>query len=112
MSPSADSRLKGFVRLFNSKAFFEAHEVLEDLWREERGPSRDFYQGLIQIAAAFVHVQKHNAGGSRRLKESAFRYLQKYPDEYEGIPLSKLLKETDECLRGERGFPQIELKKY
>jgi predicted metal-dependent hydrolase len=46
-----------FVRgafLFDSGAFFEAHEIWEDRWRVEPDPTlRLCLQGLIQVAAAF-----------------------------------------------------------
>ena len=59
----SDHRFEKFTVNFNAELFFEAHEVLEDLWRETKGPERDFYHGLIQVAAAYVHVQRGNAYG-------------------------------------------------
>lgn len=42
------------ARLFDSGAFFEAHEAWEEQWRVETDETaRRFLQGLIQIAAAF-----------------------------------------------------------
>src|SRR5262249_26444350 len=43
------------VLLFNEQAYFEAHEVWEDLWAESYGPERKFYQGLIQAAVGLCH---------------------------------------------------------
>ena len=55
-----DPRYLAFFQCFNDEHFFEAHEVLEPLWLEERGrPKAAFYKGLIQLAGAFVHLQKH-----------------------------------------------------
>jgi hypothetical protein len=62
-----ESGLGGFVRLFNQWRFWEAHEVLEKLWRITRGDVREVLQGLIQLAAAFVHWQHENEGGFRRV---------------------------------------------
>lgn len=52
--------LQGYVRLFDAGRYYEAHDVLEHLWLETpRGePDFAFYQGLIQLAGAFVHLQK------------------------------------------------------
>lgn len=91
-----DKRYLEFFELFNAQNFFEAHEVLEDLWREEKGPNRDFYQGLIQIAAAFVHAQKENSEGTRNLLEKAGRHLSKYPDEYGGFHIPSMLREVNQ----------------
>src|SRR5213594_3098862 len=52
------------IRLFNEEYFFEAHEVLEDLWKREHGKSKLFLQGLIQICAAYHHFQNGNLIGT------------------------------------------------
>jgi predicted metal-dependent hydrolase len=39
------------VDLFNRGDFFEAHEVLEEVWRSTRPEPRDLFQELIQVAA-------------------------------------------------------------
>jgi hypothetical protein len=46
-----------YLDLFNRQAYYQAHDILEILWLEDRGflPLK----GLIQLAGAFVHLQKH-----------------------------------------------------
>ncbi|MCC6382027.1 MAG: DUF309 domain-containing protein [Dehalococcoidia bacterium] len=63
---------------FNSGRFFECHETLEEVWQEETGPVRDLYKGLIQVAAAYVHVSRGNATGALRLFATALAYLRPY----------------------------------
>ncbi|MGD0637960.1 MAG: DUF309 domain-containing protein [Nitrososphaerales archaeon] len=46
------------VSLFNAERFWEAHEVLESLWRVAEGQEKKLLQGLILVCAAFVHLQK------------------------------------------------------
>ena len=46
------------VVLFNAERFWEAHEVLESLWRVAEGTEKKLLQGLILVSAAFVHHQK------------------------------------------------------
>jgi len=46
------------VSLFNEERFWESHEILEQLWRVSQDKERDALQGLILIAAAFVHHQR------------------------------------------------------
>jgi uncharacterized protein len=53
--------LREGVRLFNEERFWEAHEVLEEIWHPAKGEERDIIQGLILTAAAFVHFQKNEA---------------------------------------------------
>ncbi len=44
--------------MFNAREYWESHEAWEDLWREGNPTERLFYQGLIQVAAGFVKIQK------------------------------------------------------
>lgn len=49
---------QGYFRCFNEGRYYEAHDVLEHLWLGPRDANWAFYKGLIQIAGAFVHLQK------------------------------------------------------
>ena len=82
------------IQEFNTGYFFECHETLEDLWQGVRGPSRDFYQGLIQIAVALYHLGRGNLAGARSLFERGLKRLEKYPSRYGGIELATLRDEA------------------
>jgi Domain of unknown function (DUF309) len=47
-----------FFRCWNEQRYYEAHDVLEQLWINTKSPDADFFKGLIQAAGAFVHLQK------------------------------------------------------
>ena len=79
------------IKLFNSAEFFEAHEVLEDVWRAAPATDKKFLQGLIQAAVAFHHHSTGNAVGARSLLARAQRNLSAYPAEFKGIHLEALL---------------------
>lgn len=59
---STDSLLpkeyRAYFDCFNQGLYYEAHDVLEHLWLVCQDANRSFFQGLIQIAGAFVHFQK------------------------------------------------------
>jgi predicted metal-dependent hydrolase len=78
--------LKG-VEEFNRGLFFECHDTLEDLWTGIRGPSRDFFQGLIQVSVAFYHLTGGNAAGASSLLGRALRRFEAYPERYFGFDL-------------------------
>lgn len=99
-----------FSDLFNRGEHFEAHEALELLWRKETGENKDFYQGLIQIAAVFVHIKKGTPEGGKKLLKSAEKYLEKYPANLMGLDREKLLAETRICLQKDHPFPKITLE--
>lgn len=60
---------------FNNGQFFESHESFEEIWQQEQGEVRDLYKGLIQLAAAFVHISRANYVGAERLTRTALGYL-------------------------------------
>lgn len=55
--PTADAVAEA-VSLLNAERFWEAHEVLESVWRVAGGEEKRLLQGLILVCAAFVHEQK------------------------------------------------------
>jgi predicted metal-dependent hydrolase len=94
---------------FNQGLFFECHDTLEDVWTGVRGPSRDFFQGLIQVAVGFYHLGNDNRSGAATMLRRGLGRLAKYPDAYGGLELVLLRHEVQKWLeRVESGaaFPQ------
>lgn len=91
-----DQRLKRFIELFNDKIFFDAHEVLEDLWIETEGELKDYYKGLIQCSVAFVHLERGNYKGAKKLFRTSCEYLSQYDGVLEGIDVDRLLRDFRE----------------
>ena len=85
---------EGF-RLFNERHFFEAHEVLEDVWHQERGEPRRFLQGLIQLCAGFHHFQNGNYAGAAQLLERGADKMRSYPRAYLGLDVPSVLAGVD-----------------
>ena len=56
-----DPHYAGYFTCFNACQYYEAHDVLEQLWLRTTGTDHLFYKALIQIAGAFVHLQKQHA---------------------------------------------------
>ena len=93
-----------FFQLWNAQKYYEAHDVLEQLWLVEKNAElARFYQALIQAAGAFVHLQKnfeqpsHPKHGRRlrpatRLFELALRNLEDFPNEFQALDLAQFRK--------------------
>ena len=110
-SPSAS--LLQAVREFNSGLYFECHETLEDLWMGEDDPWRRFYQGILQIGVAFLHLQRGNQPGTVKLCRSGINYLQPFLPYCQHVDVAKLLKETEFILQkveqlGPQGLPELQ----
>jgi predicted metal-dependent hydrolase len=95
-----DPRYLGYFECFNRHDFFEAHEVLEELWLPIRGtPEAAYYKGLIQLAGAFVHVQKNRLGPAQALLRLAQANLQSFTASHEGLDLVSVLAMIEEWIR-------------
>ncbi len=79
------------IERFNRQEFFECHEILEEIWLEESPEEKPFYQGIIQVAAAFHHVHNRNLRGARSWMEAGAAKLRRYPAHHCGIDLAALL---------------------
>ncbi len=78
------------IRLFNAQKYWECHEELEHHWLEDRGPIRNVYWAIIQVAAALIHYRDGNLIGARGL---IFKAKKKF-DQAEDFKIeSELLEE-------------------
>ena len=79
------------IERFNRAEFFDAHEVLEDVWRAAPDGEKKFLQGIIQVAVALYHHGNGNSIGARSVLRRAFRNLSRYPEGFGGVRLAELL---------------------
>jgi uncharacterized protein len=84
------------IRLFNDAKFFDAHEALEDVWRDAPAESKKFLQGLVQVAVAFHHHSTGNRVGLRSVLERAIRNLGEPAGEFGQIHTPDLLQSLHE----------------
>lgn len=81
------------IRRYNAGSHWHAHEVLEDLWRETGDPERRlFFQGVIQLAAAFVHAERGNMRGVRALLAKSRVKLAAVPSPYLRLDVAEVLQ--------------------
>ena len=98
---SSQDYYTAFFQLWNAQKYYEAHDVLEQLWLAETNAElARFYQALIQAAGAFVHLQKNFQQPSHpkhsrrlppatRLLELALRNLEDLPNEFQALDLGR-----------------------
>jgi predicted metal-dependent hydrolase len=87
-----DAHYLAYFTCFNRGLYFEAHEVLEHLWlADRRSPNHTFYKGLIQLAGAFVHLQKGRLRPAAALFKLAASNLRKYGSMHEHLDVGALL---------------------
>lgn len=82
------------LELIRAEAYFEAHEELEDEWREAPESERDFLQGLVHVAVAWHHARRENKPGCERQLEKAARRLASYRPQHRGVDVDVLLEDV------------------
>jgi predicted metal-dependent hydrolase len=87
-----DSRFLKGIEEFNQQAFFECHETLEELWLEERGEERQFFQAIIQIAAGYYKLQQQVPIGAVKLWRTGLEKLTAYQPVYLGMNVEALMR--------------------
>ena len=81
--------LKG-IELFNRGEYFEAHEELELAWGKETGPVRELYRGILQVAVAYLQIERQNYKGALKMFLRLRQWLDPLPDECRGVNVAAL----------------------
>jgi len=105
----ATSNISEGIALFNAQKFWHAHEAWERDWLGATDPHKQFLQGLIQLAAAYHHVQRGTFRGGVRLFDAALRRLSNFPSGYanveRGAAVAAALVHRERIARGEQIAP-------
>ena len=93
-----DAHYLGYFDCFNRQEFYEAHDVLEELWLAggKSASNYAFHKGLIQLAGAFVHLQKDRLQPAVALFNLADNNLRQYPALHDGVDLTVVLGLIDD----------------
>jgi predicted metal-dependent hydrolase len=83
------------IRQFNSGQWFECHETLEELWLDEQGETRDFFQGVLQIAVALHHWRNGNYGGAISLLNGGVKLLNGVSDACLWVDVARLISDAN-----------------
>ena len=82
------------VELIRDGAYFEAHEELEEEWRSAPDAERDFLQGLVHVAVAWLHAERGNRNGCERQLVKAERRLAGYLPRHRGVDVNRVLEDV------------------
>jgi uncharacterized protein len=86
--------------------WFQAHEAWETAWKQAKGShDAEFFKGLSQMGAGYVHLLRGNAHGAQTLLRRAASRISRYPNGHAGIATSavsaRLLKDAAAVERGD-----------
>jgi predicted metal-dependent hydrolase len=97
------------LHCYRTNRFFDAHEHWEAAWLASAEPEKTFLQAIIQVAAAFHHLEKGNRPGAVSLLGRALSRLDDYPDEFGGVAVRQLRAELTAWVSALRAEPRVEL---
>jgi hypothetical protein len=78
--------------------YWHAHEAWETMWRAAPDDERDFYRGLIQVAAGLLHLQRRNLRGARNKLAEGLAKLEPYQPAHQGVFVNELIGEARRIL--------------
>jgi hypothetical protein len=92
--PIAQQALEGIV-LLNSGEFFDAHEELEHAWMDDESAGRDLYRAILQIAVAYLQIERKNYNGAVKMLLRVRKWLAPLPDRCRGVDVARLREDTN-----------------
>jgi hypothetical protein len=108
------SALEAGLAAYARRDFFEAHELLEPAWMGTSDlAERALYQGLIKLAAGYVHAVRGNPIGLARNLDGAREHLATSVEldpswgDRVGIDLTALRAAVDDRLASIRALPAL-----
>ena len=95
-----DKAIARAVQLFNDERYWEAHEVLEYLWKNTAtGIEKEILNGIILVAAAFVHDEKDEPNVCISILRRARKKLDPASDNnYHGINTNRIADMISEII--------------
>ncbi len=87
------------LRRFNEGRYFDAHEELEDAWRDENGAIRDLYRGILQIAVTYLHITRQNYDGAVKVYGRSLKWTEDWQDLCRGVNIGKLKQDAQAAMQ-------------
>jgi hypothetical protein len=85
-----EEAIKTARSLFNDEKYWSAHEILEYVWKNSHAEEKDLLNGIILIAAAFVHDEKDESDICISILKRSMKKLSKATGLYFEIDIDKI----------------------
>lgn len=101
-SRNKDEAIERAVELFNDEKYWEAHEALESVWKRAAGSEKNILNGIILLAAAFVHDEKDEGEICLSILQRARKKLEGTGGVYHGINVDIIADRVSEIINSGR----------
>jgi predicted metal-dependent hydrolase len=108
LSTEEKQALERGITLFNSRRFWEAHEVWEGIWQNHPEDGRFFIQALIQLAAGYHQLLRRIYRGFVIHMRRARERLELFPATFLGIDVDALLTTINRTLEAVNANDSLE----
>jgi hypothetical protein len=103
------------LELFNQGEYFEAHELLEIAWNEDRTAGRMLYQAILQVSVAYLQIERENYRGAIKMFQRLRKWLDPLPDACRGVDINRLRSNVNDAYQallttGSQGIKDFDRK--
>jgi len=95
--PEHVAKLESAMAMWNRHEFFEAHEVMEEIWNDDETEAATFVQGLLCAAVGFAKLDVDRPAGTQKMMVRAHELLLAYAPRYMGFDVAALLEAFERC---------------
>jgi predicted metal-dependent hydrolase len=79
-----------------SARWFPAHEAWETAWKQGRGtPDQEFFKGLSQLGAGYVHYRRGNPHGAHTLIRRGTGRIRPYGPAHQDVDVERVVQEAE-----------------
>ena len=101
-SISPEDAVLSAVFLFNMERYWKSHEVLESVWKNSKGQTKNLLNGLILVDAAYVHLQKGENTIFFSILNRSLEKFKDYSEYFYDINMEILLKDINKMIQTEK----------
>jgi hypothetical protein len=84
------------VEHFEAGRYFPAHEAWETAWKQSKSTGdAEFFKGLSQLGAGYVHLLRGNAHGAKTLLRRAVSRIERYPTGHLGVDTERVSQRAE-----------------
>lgn len=109
--PPPELLLRG-IEQFNRGEFYEQHDTLEALWKEEPRPVRELYQGILQVGVAFYQLERRNYAGVVGMLTRGRKHLEPFEPRCQGVDVAALREAAARALAEVERLGPAELERF
>jgi uncharacterized protein len=99
---SPEDAVMSAVFLFNMERYWKSHEVLESVWKNSKGQTKNLLNGLILVDAAYVHLQKGENTIFFSILNRSLEKFKDYSEYFYDINMKILLKDINKMIHTEK----------